>query len=46
MTDVPTEHQEEPKGRKEQEVADSSSSSEETSTDSEMELIDVCTIFS
>ena len=46
MTDVPTEHQEEPKGRKEQEVADSSSSSEETSSDSEMELIDVCTIFS
>ena len=46
MTDVPTEHQEEPKRRKEQEVADSSSSSEGTSGDSEMVLVDVCTIFS
>ena len=47
MTDVPTEHQEEPKRRKEQEVADSSSSSsEETSCDSEMGLVHVCTIFS
>ena len=45
MTDVPTEHQGEPKRRKEQEVADSSSR-EETSSDSEMGLMDVCTIFS
>ena len=44
MTDVPTEHQGEPKRRKEQEVADSSS--RETSSDSEMGLMDVCTIFS
>ena len=44
-TDVPTEHQGEPKRRKQQEVADSSSS-EETSSDSEMVLVDVCTIFS
>ena len=45
MTDVPTEHQGEPKRRKEQEVADGSSR-EETSSDSEMVLVDVCTIFS
>ena len=46
MTDVPTEHQGQPKRRKEQEVADGSSSSEGTSSDSEMVLMDVCTIFS
>ena len=45
MMDVLTEHQGEPKRRNEQEVADSSSS-EETSSDSEMGLVDVCTIFS
>ena len=45
MTDVLTEHQGEPKRRKEQEVADSSSS-DETSSDSEMGLVDVCIIFS
>ena len=43
-TDVPTEHQGEPKRRKVQEVADSSRSSEETSGDSEMGVVDVCTI--
>ena len=46
MTDVPTEHQGQPKRRKEQEVADGSSSSEDTSCDSEMGLVHVCTIFS
>ena len=50
MTDAIVEQQEEPKRRKEHpempQAADSSSSSSESSTDTEMGVVDMCTILS
>ena len=44
MTDATVEHQGEPKRRREHQITDSSSSSSESSTVTEMGLVDVCTI--